>query len=1035
MTIYSPNFDVSNFELRNEINNYLNQDQFGAALDVKVRVPAQLDWLGQLLGWSGSNYWDSYSATVDQKRQLLAGSYGVYNGYIYPEVVEVRNWDNIVVVKNNPYIKEGQIFLLNDGKYLLKGATPVGENLELDFGVLPDQFYTDIASTNQLKVIATGAIPPPFRRPLPGVSADRSFTCKIEGGAIILYPLYNTKKDIPYKYNVFYTGSRYYFDLPVVLFISEDTLLTPTYDFDKSLWFINIPCNLEIINTGLSARLEHEESFLIVTIKQWQDPSDWLDSKIIQYFLGAWGNKGGYLPFHHVFDSLSLHGFDERKSLYLEPFQRVLRFDELLKIVYQQVTTVNETPPPVEKPVQVWWNPDDKKFLVYQNDPINCGPWVQSSYPDGLDPVITPDLVFLDTASFRAYPDEVSEGTVVDILDGSGLAPSDNILGVTQILSSTFGIRLFRLKGEAGWQIINFTYPDVASFDADSPYLPVQVAVNIDDSTGLTSNGVNYTVSNLKFTISDPYPVVLMKYDKDGSWYLSPPTTLKYIGNTRLFETSIILPDYTPYVEGEMQWDFTEPNLYNRVASIFFFTRWEYDPFAMQWQLRGDWYNVNTGERGNLVALDSLIGGSGYVDGVYTDIALLGGEGEGAFADITVTSGSVTDVTIVNSGKDYRINDVLYADDGEIGGGSGFSIEVQTLSPGEPPTSANFDTVLIYCNGNLLEDGETYLGQGFQFTYTVNPLNGNFTFDYSPDSYESFIKFPTITLSDSLTSSYHFDISHLIFSGLSYYASPNVCDSETLLRLWKSNPLFCVDDLMEQTSLSYPNGLIADLNDGPGDSNWERYFVRLPPSYQRDGAEWQKVNLTCQNFGYWGSPTLPEDMTCPAKGEKPDIYEEIVAKLNKYKPSNYVYSEPYFYSTYTSDFSYPEDYNNSFIAPVSESVKDGYHEGKIVEYDPLHERRVDTDSLMGKGYGDWEGNYYRISDCSEINGHLTNDIRQGSIEGIPQPIWDASIYKLPNTCVIDESSGKVDANHFNVGYAFFLADLSAAEEAVFDFAN
>lgn len=1034
MTIYSPKFDVSNFELRDEIDNYLNQDQFGVALDTKVRVPAQLDWLGQLLGWSGSNYWDSYSATVDQKRQLLAGSYGVYNGYIYPEIIEVRNWSNTVVIKNDPNIREGQIFILNDSEYLLKGATLVGENLELDFGVLPDQFYSDISTTtNQLKVTAPGAIPAPFRRPLPGVSADRSFTCKVDGGAITLYPSFNVRKDIPYKYNVFYAGARYYFDLPVVLFIDENTLLTPTYSFDKSMWYIGIPCDLKVINVGLSARLEYEGSFLIVTIRQWLDPSDWLDEKTIKYFIGAWGNKGGYLPFHHVFDSLSLHGFSERKSLYLEPFQRTLNFDDLLKIVYQQVTTVNETPPPVEKPFQVWWNPDDRKFLVYQNDPVNCGPWIESYYPQGLDVEMPPDAVFLDVASFRAYPDEFEEGVIVDILDGSGLAASDHILGITQILSSTFSIRLFKPKGGVGWHIYRFIYPDVVSFELDSIYLPAQVTVNIDDSTGLTETGANYKVSNLKFTINDPYPVVLMKYEVDGSWYLSPPTTLKYIGDTRLFETSVILPDYTPYVEGEMQWDFTEPNPSNRVASIFFFTRWEYDPFALQWQLRGDWYNVNTGERGNLVTLNSLIGGSGYVDGVYTNVALLGGEGQGAYADITVTSGSVVDVTITQPGQDYRINDTLYSDDAEIGGGSGFSIEVQTLSPGEPPTSANFDTVLVYCDGNLLADGETYLGEGFQFLYSINTFNGKFTFNYSPDSYESFIKFPKITISDSLTSSYSFDISNLVFSGLSYYASPNVCDSETLLRLWKSNPLFCVNDTKEQTSLSYPNGLVADLNKGPGDPNWERYFVRLPPSYQRDGAEWQKVNLTCQNFGYWGSPTLPEDMVCPAKREKPDIYEEIVVKLNKYKPSSYVYSEPYFYSTYTSDFSYPEDYNNSFIAPVPDGVKDGYSEGKVIRYDPLHERRVDTESPMGRGYGDWEGEYYRISDCSELNGHLVNDINQGSVEGISQPVWDASIYKIPNTCVIDGASGRVDANHFKVGYAFFLADMSAAEEAVFDF--
>ena len=948
MTIYSPKFDVNNFELRGEVDKYLTQDQFGAALDAEYRVPSQMDWLGQLLGWSGTNYWTALSATVDQKRQLLSGSFGVYNGYIYPEIVEIRNWDNTVVVKNNPYIKAGQVFTLADSEYVLQGATLKGENLELNFGVLPEQFYTDIATTSQLKVTAVDAIPAPFRRPLAGASADRSFTCGIEGESITLYPQYDTGKTLPYVFNTFYTGSRYYFDLPVVLFISEGYYLTPQYNFTNELWFIDIPCQLEQINAGLSARLEYGDSFLVVSIKQWEDPSDWLNSDTIRYFLGDWGNKGGFLPYHHVFDSLSLHGFDEKKSILLEPVEREIGFDDLLNFVYQQKVDVDQTPPPIDKPFQTWWDSVNNKFSVYLDDPVNCGPWIQSYYPEGLDEEVIPDLTFSNVASFRSYTEDFPEGVIVLILDASNLGSIDNILGVTQTLTSPASATLYKPKNMVGWIALDFTYDDENSFNADALSLPTEVKIIIQDSSGLSGVGANYQVNNLKFTISDPYPTNLMRYSVNGAWYLSPPNTLKYIGNTRLYESSL---DFEFPVNGEMQWDFSEPDVSIRTASIFLYTGWEYNSLLSEWEMVGDWFDVNTGE----------------------------------------------------------------------------------ISPSEPPQVVNYGAVLVYCGGNLVTEGETFLSETFQFSYTTDNATGKFTFNYTPNGYEGSVVFPKITISDSLTASYTFDISDMVFSGLKYYASPNVADSETLLRVWKSATLYCIDNVKDQTISSFPNALVADLNTGPSDPNWERYFIRLPPSFQRNGGDWQKVNLICQNFGYWGSSILPEDMSCPSMEEKPNIYEEIITQKVKHRPSNYVYSEPYFYSAYVPEFGYPEDYDNAMVIPVPDVIVDSFIEGKIMKYDPLHERRVDTDSRIGKGYGEWAGDYYRVSDCSFLNGHLVNDINLENVEGITPPIWDSSIYKLPNTCIINKESSKVDANHFKVNYAFFIADLSAAEEAVFDF--
>ena len=67
--------------------------------------------------------------------------------------------------------------------------------------------------------------------------------------------------------------------------------------------------------------------------------------------------------------------------------------------------------------------------------------------------------------------------------------------------------------------------------------------------------------------------------------------------------------------------------------------------------------------------------GSGYVNGVYTNVPLLGGAGNGMTATIIVTSGAVSSVEVTSLGNNsYAYNDVLTASAAELGGrGSGFT--------------------------------------------------------------------------------------------------------------------------------------------------------------------------------------------------------------------------------------------------------------------------------------------------------------------------------------------------------------------------
>ena len=85
--------------------------------------------------------------------------------------------------------------------------------------------------------------------------------------------------------------------------------------------------------------------------------------------------------------------------------------------------------------------------------------------------------------------------------------------------------------------------------------------------------------------------------------------------------------------------------------------------------------------QGQILTLNTLVGGTLYTNGSYTGVALTGGTGSGATANITVAGGAVTVVTLVNGGSGYDVGEVLSAAAANIGGtGSGFSITVATTT-------------------------------------------------------------------------------------------------------------------------------------------------------------------------------------------------------------------------------------------------------------------------------------------------------------------------------------------------------------------
>jgi hypothetical protein len=71
------------------------------------------------------------------------------------------------------------------------------------------------------------------------------------------------------------------------------------------------------------------------------------------------------------------------------------------------------------------------------------------------------------------------------------------------------------------------------------------------------------------------------------------------------------------------------------------------------------WHLGNTNWNSDSIATVTFTAGTGYTNGTYTNVALTGGTGVGAFATVVVAGGVVTAVTITQPGQGYTAGDVL----------------------------------------------------------------------------------------------------------------------------------------------------------------------------------------------------------------------------------------------------------------------------------------------------------------------------------------------------------------------------------------
>jgi len=122
--------------------------------------------------------------------------------------------------------------------------------------------------------------------------------------------------------------------------------------------------------------------------------------------------------------------------------------------------------------------------------------------------------------------------------------------------------------------------------------------------------------------------------------------------------------------------------------------------------------------QGVMSGLGTITGGSGYINGTYQNVSLTGGTGQYAIADIVVSGGAVSSVTIKNGGSFYVVGDIISASTANLGNaGSGFSVPVTNINnpTGTSWLGDNFETVLLY--GSLREAVIFQKGEQDMVTY------------------------------------------------------------------------------------------------------------------------------------------------------------------------------------------------------------------------------------------------------------------------------------------------------------------------------
>lgn len=1028
-----PVFDRDQYELRGHIPEVYTEKQKETLNRVLSRVNGQLDWNAQLLGFNGDGYWGkripttdgSYQwkglpETVSEKRAVQVGAFGVY-------------------AKDKPY----------------------------------------------------GDRPAPFRRNEVGASADATFHVFESDGRTKVTPFGQPEGLLYSESPTLIAGGEYTFDrlVTAVTANSTDSSLFVTQDIAQGITSVRV---LDSAPSGVFVSIDGSEAkpFLFF-VREWEDISDWTSDQLLAQFIGVWGNKGNHISSHFLFDALNVHGFSEEQGLSLDDIFSRITLEELLDLVglkpgpatpfvtdhlnfkvedcdsiYQPAIPVETTLTEDEFGVCETLNYRVDLNQLYGQDPteISIDPGSETSVPIGCNGIqyLFPPTCFIDNGEYPAalgqfyvdggdydfpiiYTRSIGDGFYdrdpFGVCDGT-IEDFERIIDFDDLVAD--------VAGEGGATLYTDPGADIsvvlAAEDTDE---------NGYDGFTLAFDGPKLSGITLKYESKSTYgdvrfPCIEWFFDPslDNSTYSPVPAQAAWMGTDdgefdRQLDTAYLAGQaLESCVNGTVTGGFLsfDDGVFDEIVQ----PDCDYEPVIplicefIDSGLYQPGINPLTPPESNTEcgAECGTIDGSIYIYGVDPGI------------NNPVIDGGLLDVCTIYDNSEY---------------------DVQPPSPVSECVLYN-DGVLpppIYSIECITTDLESFSG-----SYTAPPVDdGLFNEIPGPGECEPCVAIePTpieadCTLDNGLidgvgapTSSVddrYYDreiddrcepcvdpsapvypcpidplrvrLDKLLFSSPIWRTRPSVAHSLHPLRIWKNRVLNVADPSLDS---AFANPLVSDENTGPDEISSYRQFVRLPVDYSRNGKFWNRAESVMANQTYFSRLLPTASTSLPIADVLPLLYDEAYDEFQQNADDfSSLYVEDFLVSTANKPNNLLQDGFEgaalSYEAPDSSSP---LTLSTIIDFDAYAERKLNPN-------GTRRGSYFKFGDRGKpLTGFLETDIEEFLIrptDSTELQINDAPALLIPNIEFPDDSDTASFSN-YTVSYAYFVADLSAADEPVFD---
>jgi hypothetical protein len=866
--------------------------------------------------------------------------------------------------------------------------------------------------------------PIPFNRSDIGASGDQAFAVSESGGTTTLsVPLQGEL--ISFKKNPFvFAGGEYYFDalLEVEPLSGDPSSLLVVSDINTET------TTIRVVDDGISAfsvkKTGSSSSPFILFVREWEDISDWTQEDVLRAFLGLWGSKGNELSLHASFDALNLHGFNENKSLTLDAISKTIPVDQLLALLG---LVPGPATPYTGENYNFHVEGCESEFTVvdladsevgecstgnytlgigleYDSDAngIATDPGPGTSVPIGCNGLLGafPPACAIDNGTLE---DGFSPEYLVNNGDYNGVSPAPDNIASNGIYDNNFNPLFLCDEQTDPDRVIDFDDLIIDVGGEPGPILMTDPATN--DEIVLIASGGDYDGDVIGFDGPEISGFEFTYEAKNLSGAVIFPCV------EWSFDYTLNNGTYFP-INDQAPWMGTDDGVYDR------------DP-----------RDVGSG---GFQAEDHCTGGN-FINGLLSF-------DDGEYDEVVEPNCNLPDDTLCSpiDGGIYKygvnplflpeVNTNCLYECGTIDGEDYIYGEIPLI--GAPILDGN-GTAYLPSADCIIYDNKGYdrapdfltecvLDNGGDGSPLPSSTEDDGFYDNTPTSCVECTLVPNPPVIPCPVPPLRVRLDRLIFSNPTWRMQANVLNSLSPLRVWKNRPLTVAEFSEERTNFNY---LLADHNRGPEDPESYRHFIRLPVEYSRATKEWTRAEATASNLSYFSRPAAISETRVDPEELRPLVYaEDYILSQEGLVSDPVYYDEDFLVSLVRTDDS---DQESGFVgAKLSFEEADKfspYIESKLTDYDALSWRRPLSD-------GSWSGSYYKVVRSGRLSGYLETDIKDLLLREVTpgeDPVYDRSIFRTPNIEFPDEND-RASLSNYVVCYAYFTADLSAADEPVFD---